>query len=111
MFWSKRFKRNLPEEMKNSEFILEAKTEETDIKYFNHISEETFRLKNYTSNPLVEFIIYKIKTDEKFFDEFVNFLDRNQNRHDLLMSILRANLIEDSRKIFPKKDDPSSPFN
>jgi hypothetical protein len=47
-------------------------------------------------DPLVREIVHWIKTDEEFFQEFINSVDRR----NVLLSALKRILIESSEKIY-----------
>jgi hypothetical protein len=104
MFWFKRFKHNCPEEMKNSKFKAEPKIGNLNFKDIDYITEAITKALACRTNPLVKLLLYNVKNDEKFFKEFINFLERNQNKHDFLLSVVRTNLIESCRGIFSEKE-------
>lgn len=111
MFWFKRFKRNHPEEIKGNSvkvkkslnvnlgenFRLKAK----DIDYVTDAINKALASR---ANLFVEFILHKVKNDKEFFEEFMKFLERDQNKRDLLLNIVKINFIESCRKIFSEKE-------
>jgi len=52
---------------------------------------------------ILKFLLNKIKNDEKFFNAFINFLEKNEDRHELIVRIVREKLIESCMKSFSKK--------
>ena len=52
---------------------------------------------------ILKFLLNKIKNDEKFFSAFINFLEKNEDRHELIVRIVREKLIESCMKSFSKK--------
>ena len=50
-------------------------------------------------DPLVREIVHWIKTDEEFFQEFMNFLERNNEKRFALLMAVKRILIEASEKI------------
>ena len=104
MFWLKKFKRKHPEEMKELEMKIEnPKTKNLDSRDIDYITGAILKALDRRTNPLVRLILQKVKNDKKFFEEFMKFLERDQNKHDLLLGIVKANLIESCRKIFSEE--------
>jgi hypothetical protein len=103
MFWTKRHENNFPEEIKNPNFLSGRNYEEGNFADSVCLTGIFGDMKASRVDLLADFIIYKIKNDKKFFNEFVNFLERSQNRQCLLKRILKTELIEDIKKIFSEK--------
>lgn len=45
-------------------------------------------------------ILVNVKNDERFFAEFINFLERNKTKREIFLFALKRILIEESMKIF-----------
>jgi hypothetical protein len=102
MFLVKRFKRNRPEEIKILKNKNEPKIEDISPRDIDYITRAILKALIYRTDPFVRFLLNNIKNDEKFFKEFINFLERSQNKHDLLLNMVKTNLIESCRKVFSK---------
>jgi hypothetical protein len=102
MFWFKKLKRNLPEEIKNPKPKQETKIENLSFKDIDYITEAIVKALACRTDPLVRLIIHNIKSDEKFFNAFINFLERSENKHDIFLAILKTNFIESCKKVFSK---------
>ncbi len=100
MFWFKKFKRNCPEEIESPKIRAETKIENLSPRDIDYVTGAILKALARRTDPLVRLLLRNIKNDEKFFKEFINFLERSQNKHDLLLSMVNANLIESCRKIF-----------
>lgn len=100
MFWSKRYKRNLPEEMKESKINTEAEIMHINNGDIDHITEAISKALVNRTDPLVRFIVNKIKTDKKFFDEFITSLEKGEYKHDVVRDIVKNKFIESCKKIF-----------
>lgn len=104
MFWFKRSKRNIPEDMKEPRINTKTKIMHLNNGDIDYITEAIIKALAHRTNPLVRLVMYKIKTDKKFFDEFINFLKRSGCYRDVLLNIVKTNFIESCRKIFSKKE-------
>jgi hypothetical protein len=51
-------------------------------------------------DPFVREILNYVKTDENFFQEFMNFLEKSANKRVLLLNAIKRILIEASEKIY-----------
>jgi hypothetical protein len=49
-------------------------------------------------NPFVKEILENIKADDEFFDEFINFLEKNYERREIILLALKKIIFESVEK-------------
>lgn len=98
MFWHKSKKQ--PEEYKNLNLKIEKESKELNFSDIDYITEGIKKALNAKTDPIVRFIVQKIKNDKKFFEEFMNSFKESEDKREILLKIIKANLIESCRKIF-----------
>jgi len=49
-------------------------------------------------DPFVKEIVDNIKNDDEFFNEFVNFLEKNYERREIILSALKRIIFEAAEK-------------
>ncbi|HKZ45248.1 MAG TPA: hypothetical protein VJ343_00930 [archaeon] len=54
------------------------------------------------SKLLAREILIKMKGDERVFDDFVRFLERNKERREIFLFVLKRILIDESMKMYSK---------
>lgn len=57
------------------------------------------KLRYFKPDNLSKDIISKIKNDDQFFKELVNFLERNRDKRNLILDITKRNLLDGCKGI------------
>jgi hypothetical protein len=50
-------------------------------------------------NPFVKEILENVKTDEEFFHEFLNFVEKNYEKREIILLALKRIVFESAEKI------------
>lgn len=86
-----------PEEFKAP---LKPRKEDVKVEIIEDTSEAITKALTAKTEPMVKSILSNVKNDEKFFKEFMMFLERTLTIRDILLSIVKRALIETSMKIY-----------
>lgn len=71
----------------------------TRVKSMEEVYKAVVKLLN-REDPFVGEMVSYIRSDEEFFQEFMNFLERNNEKRFALLTAVKRILIEASEKIY-----------
>lgn len=86
-----------PEEFKRP---LKPRTENVKVEIVEDTSDAITRALTAKAEPLIKFILSNVRNDERFFREFMMFLERTLTIRDILLSVVKRTLIETSKSIY-----------